>query len=123
MRAVWDEVTTLLGGGFDGSKVEFEKTVSRAVEEINARGETVSYFEVAKRFRRSGTKTIPTITVLLQSPDDDGVAVVIIDPMGSRAVRPMAVRYNGEWPIAHQYRKRFPPPELKQLEPFVVKEE
>jgi hypothetical protein len=124
MRAVWGQVTLLLGDGFDGSKREFEKTVIRAVKEVNARGETVSYFEVAKRYRRSGTKLIPTITVLLQSTDDNGVAVIVIDPMGRRGrIKPMAVRYDGEWPVAHQYRKQFPPPELQQLEPFVVNED
>ncbi|GFZ47374.1 hypothetical protein JCM24511_05117 [Saitozyma sp. JCM 24511] len=124
VRGVWGQVTLLLGDGFDGSKREFEKTVSRAVKEINARSEIVSYFEVAKRYRRSGAKVIPTITVLLQSTDDNGVAVIVIDPMGPRSrIKPMAVRYDGEWPIAHQYRKQFPPPELKELEPFVMNEE
>jgi hypothetical protein len=107
-----------------GQRGNSEKTVIRAVKEVNARGETVSYFEVAKRYRRSGTKLIPTITVLLQSTDDNGVAVIVIDPMGRRGrIKPMAVRYDGEWPVAHQYRKQFPPPELQQLEPFVVNED
>ncbi len=43
------------------------------------------------------------------------VVIVIEGQKDGQGTKPLMVMYDGEWPIAHQYRSRFPPPDLSSL--------
>jgi hypothetical protein len=130
---VWQIMSGMIGGNVEATDTqrEFKKIAGRATAEINVSGETVCAFTVARRFRKSESRQggVPCVMVALweesKQAEETPVAgaVIIVDLVGKTGrTKPIAVRYEGEWPVTHQYRKKFPPPNLDDFKGLIREE-